>query len=45
MNLLVRGEQFTEITHLVQPLLVVLHTCLHQQSRDTVLTLHHLPHQ
>src|ERR1700737_4527816 len=45
INFLVLGEQFTEITHLVQSLLVVLHTCLHQQSRDTVLHLHHLPHQ
>ncbi len=34
MNLLVGGEQLTEITHLVQPLLVVLHACLDQQSRD-----------
>ena len=45
MNLLVRGEQFTEITHLVQPLFVVLHACLHQQAGDPVLHLHHLPHQ
>src|SRR5260370_10641594 len=33
MNLLICGEQFAKITHLVQPLLVVLHSCLHQQSR------------
>jgi len=33
MNLSVRREQFTKITHLVQSLLVVLHTCLHQQSQ------------
>jgi len=33
------------IAHLMQPLLVILHACLHQQARDTVLPLHHLPHQ
>src|SRR5260370_15072222 len=45
MDLLVLGEQFSEVTHLVQSLLVVLHTRLHQETRDTVLHLHHLSHQ
>jgi hypothetical protein len=40
----VGGKQFAEIPHLVQPLLVVLHTCFHQESREPVLHLHHLPH-
>src|SRR5258705_1990601 len=31
-NLLVRREQFPEVTHLVQPLLVVLHAGFHHQS-------------
>ena len=34
INLPVRGEQFPEVTHLVQPLLVVLHACFHQYDPE-----------
>src|SRR5438128_3190980 len=45
MHVLVSREQLAEIAHFVQPLLVVAHSGFHQQTRDPILHLHHLPHQ
>ena len=42
-DLLVGREQLGEVTHLVQPLLVIAHSAFHQQARYTVLHLHRLP--
>jgi len=40
--LLVVAEQIAEVAHLMQALLVVAHTGLHQQTGDPVLHLHRL---
>src|SRR5258708_27588742 len=42
VNLFVARHQFREVTQLVQPLLVVTHSGLHQQTRNAVLHLDHL---
>ena len=43
-DLLVGRKQLGEVTHLVQPLLVIADPAFHEQPRYTVLHLHHLPH-
>src|ERR1017187_7289847 len=43
--LLKLSRETIKVAHLVQPLLVVAHTGLHQQARDPVLHLNHLLYQ
>src|SRR5215472_15860593 len=45
INIGVRCQQLAEVAGLVQPLLVVAHSGFHQQHRNLVLHLHHLPNQ
>ena len=42
MHFFIGRHELGEVAHLVQPLLVVGDTGLHQQTGDTVLHLHHL---
>jgi hypothetical protein len=44
VHFFIGGHELGEVAHLVQPLLVVADTGLHQQTGDTVLHLHHLLH-